>query len=262
MKKASYHIGPRTVNGSHDKKVTRMSTINAKDRLMLALDVPSRKEAQQLLASVQDAISIVKIGLELYTAEGPDIVQWAIGQGKRVFLDLKFLDIEETVRRATARVADMGVDFLTVHANRKALEAAVKGRGEQRGLKLLAVTVLTNCDANDLREMGSAWSVADLVIARAKLASELACGGVVASGQEPMAIRQAVGQNLLIVTPGVRPSGQGHDDHARVTTPTQAINAGADYLVIGRPIRDAADPQQTTETILSEMQRAFDAKKN
>src|SRR5574341_2479689 len=139
-----------------------MSKIVARDRLILALDVPSSAEADRLLDCVQDQIGFVKIGLELYTAAGPEMVKRVIDRGKRVFLDLKFLDIEETVRRATARVASMGVDFLTVHANSKALAAAVEGRGARRedGLKLLAVTVLTNFDANDLRDMGMQWSVA------------------------------------------------------------------------------------------------------
>jgi orotidine-5'-phosphate decarboxylase len=177
----------------------------------------------------------------------------------RVFLDLKFLDIEETVRRATARVASMGVDFLTVHANRKALTAAVQGR-EGSALKLLAVTVLTNFDSNDLRDMGIQRTVQDLVTARALLASEVGCDGVVASGEEAAAIRQKVGPRFTLVTPGVRPAGKGVDDHARATTPTQTISAGADYLVIGRPIRDAADPAVTVAGIVAEMQTAFDAR--
>jgi orotidine-5'-phosphate decarboxylase len=239
-----------------------MASVNARDRLILAMDVPSSEEAEQLLDRVGDSIRFVKIGLELYTAAGPAIVEKVLAQGKRVFLDLKFLDIEETVRRATARVAGMGVDFLTVHANRKALAAAVEGRGTRRedGLKLLAVTVLTNFDAGDLRDMGMQWSVGDLVAARAKLAHEVGCDGVIASGEEPVAIRQRVGGGFLIVTPGIRPSGKGADDHARVTTPTQAIKAGADYLVVGRPIRDAADPQAAAEEIVVEMQTAFNAR--
>lgn len=240
-----------------------MARIDARDRLILALDVPSVAEADRLMGRVGDGVRFVKIGLELYAAAGPDVVRLARASGKRVFLDLKFLDIEETVRRATARVAEMGVEFLTVHANRKALRAAVEGRGEFRGensLKLLAVTVLTNFDAHDLRDMGVQLSVADLVVARAKLAAEVGCDGVVASGEEPAAIRRNVGDGFLIVTPGIRPAGKGIDDHARPTTPTQAIKAGADYLVVGRPIRDAADPKAAAETIVAEMQAAFDAR--
>lgn len=236
-----------------------MSKIAARDRLILALDVPSSAEADRLLDHVDDQIGFVKIGLELYTAAGPQMVERVIDRGKRVFLDLKFLDIEETVRRATARVAAMGVDLLTVHANRKALAAAVQGRGTS-SLKLLAVTVLTNFDSQDLRDMGIQYSVQELVSARALLASEVGCDGVVASGEEAGVLRPKVGPRFLIVTPGVRPAGKGVDDHARVTTPTQTIAAGADYLVIGRPIRDAVDPAAAAAAILSEMQVAFDAR--
>jgi orotidine-5'-phosphate decarboxylase len=234
-----------------------MAKIIARDRLIFALDVPSVVEAERLLDRLQGHISFVKVGLELYTAAGPDMIK--LDRKMRVFLDLKFLDIEETVRRATAKVAAMGVDFLTIHANRKALAAAVQGR-EGSALKLLAVTVLTNFDSHDLRDMGIQRSVQDLVTARALLASEVGCDGVVASGEEPAAIRQKVGPRFLIVTPGVRPAGKGVDDHARATTPTQTIAAGADYLVIGRPIRDAVDPVATVTEIVNEMQAAFDAR--
>ncbi len=236
-----------------------MSKLVARDRLIFALDVPSAEEAERLLDRLQGQVSFVKIGLELYTAAGPDMVKRVVERGMRVFLDLKFLDIEETVRRATAQVAAMGVDFLTVHANRKALKAAVQGR-EGSPLKLLAVTVLTNFDGQDLRDMGIQRTVQDLVAARALLASEVGCDGVVASGEEPEAIRQKVGPRFVIVTPGVRPAGKGVDDHARATTPTQTIAAGADYLVVGRPIRDAADPAAAAAAIVAEMQMAFDAR--
>jgi orotidine-5'-phosphate decarboxylase len=236
-----------------------MAKIIARDRLIFALDVPSVVEAERLLDRLEGHISFVKVGLELYTAAGPEMIKRVLARKMRVFLDLKFLDIEETVRRATAQVAAMGVDFLTIHANRKALAAAVQGR-EGSTLKLLAVTVLTNFDSHDLRDMGIQRSVQDLVTARALLASEVGCDGVVASGEEPAAIRQKVGPRFLIVTPGVRPAGKGVDDHARATTPTQTIAAGADYLVIGRPIRDAADPVATVTEIVSEMQAAFDAR--
>lgn len=239
----------------------RETRIDAKDRLIVALDVPSAAEAEALVDRMGEQVRFVKVGLELYTVAGPDIVQRLVDRGKRVFLDLKFLDIEETVRRATARVAAMGATFLTVHANRKALIAAVQGRG-QSDLKLLAVTVLTNFDGQDLRDMGIQRSVQDLVTARAALAAEVGCDGVVASGEEPQAIRTKVGPNLLIVTPGVRPSGQGTDDHARATTPTQTIASGADYLVVGRPIRNASDPPAATTAILAEMQMAFDQRRS
>ncbi|HZS10779.1 MAG TPA: orotidine-5'-phosphate decarboxylase [Nitrospirales bacterium] len=237
--------------------------VNARDRLILALDVPSLDEGERMLDRVGDAVSFVKIGLELYTAAGPEMVRRASKRGKHVFLDLKFLDIEETVRRATVRAAEMGVQFLTVHANRKALNAAVEGRSEAvggAGLKLLAVTVLTNFDAGDLRDMGIQLGLADLVAARARLAAEVGFDGVVASGEEPQVIREKVPQKILIVTPGIRPSERGADDHARVATPHHAIAAGADYLVVGRPIRDADDPRAAADLIVAEMQAAFDAR--
>jgi orotidine-5'-phosphate decarboxylase len=236
-----------------------MPNIVARDRLIFALDVPSADEAERLLDRLKGHVSFVKVGLELYTVAGPDMVKRLVDRKMRIFLDLKFLDIEETVRRATARVASMGVEFLTVHANRKALTAAVEGRAGSV-LKLLAVTVLTNFDDHDLREMGIQRSIQDLVTARALLASEIGCDGVIASGREATAIRQKVGPRFMIVTPGVRPAGKGTDDHARVTTPSQAIAEGADYLVIGRPIRDAADPPAAVEAIVAEMQAAFDAR--
>lgn len=236
-----------------------MPNIVARDRLIFALDVPSADEAERLLDRLKGHVSFVKVGLELYTVAGPDMVKRLVDRKMRIFLDLKFLDIEETVRRATARVASMGVEFLTVHANRKALTAAVEGRVGS-ALKLLAVTVLTNFDDHDLREMGIQRSIQDLVTARALLASEIGCDGVIASGREATAIRQKVGPRFMIVTPGVRPAGKGTDDHARVTTPSQAIAEGADYLVIGRPIRDAADPPAAVEAIVAEMQAAFDAR--
>ena len=180
-----------------------------------------------------------------------------------MFLDLKFHDIPSTVEKSCRAVTAHRIAMLTVHASGgpQMLRAAVEGRGGS-GLKLLAVTVLTNFDANDLREMGIQRSVGDLVAARAALAAEVGCDGVVASGEEPAAIRGSVGDRLLIVTPGIRPSGKGVDDHARPTTPTQSIKAGSDYLVVGRPIRDAADPNDAVEAIVAEMQAAFDARKN
>lgn len=235
-----------------------MSKISAIDRLMVALDVPDARAAEGLLDQLQDSVSIVKIGLELFTSVGPAVVKMVQDRGKQVFLDLKFFDIDETVKRATARVADLGVQFLTIHAHRKTMQAAVEGKREQPDLKILAVTVLTNFDLKDVQESGSTWSISELVVARAKAAFEAGCHGVVASGQEPEAIRQGVGQKLAIVTPGVRPAGTNTHDQARVTTPTQAIKQGSDYLVVGRPIRDANDPQVAAQLIVSEMQIAFD----
>ena len=247
------------VNG----KETRMernikgSDIPAKERLVFALDVPTAKAAEAMLDRVQETVGVIKIGLELFTSEGPAVVRMVQRYGKPVFLDLKVLDIGETVQRTTARVADMGVSFLTVHAGRKALAAAVMGRAGHPEMNILAVTVLTNVEQADLRESGYDGTIEQAVVARARVAAEEGCDGVIASGKEPTAIRSAIDSPLLIVTPGVRPAGQRVDEHARATTPRQAIHAGADYLVVGRPIRDAPDPRAAAQAIMSEMQAAF-----
>ena len=234
------------------------SGIQAKDRLVFALDVPTAKAAEAMLDRVQGAVGVIKIGLELFASEGPAVVRMVRQYGHPVFLDLKVLDIAETVQRTTARVADMGVSFLTVHAERKALAAAVAGRAGHPEMNILAVTVLTNLDQADFREWGYDGTIEQVVVARAGMAAEVGCDGVIASGKEPPAIRSAVGSPLLIVTPGVRPAGQGVDEHARAVPPRQAIHAGADYLVVGRPIRDAPDPSAAAQAIVDEMQAAFD----
>ena len=232
--------------------------IQAKDRLVFALDVPTAKAAEAMLDRVQESVGVIKVGLELFASEGPAIVRMVRRYGKPVFLDLKVLDIAETVQRTTARVADMGVSFLTVHAERKALSAAVKGREADPAMKILAVTVLTNVEPADLRESGYDGTVEQVVVARARVAADVGCDGVIASGKEPEAIRSAIDSPLLIMTPGVRPAGQGVDEHARAVTPRQAIHAGADYVVVGRPIRDAPDPGAAAQAIVDEMQAAFD----
>ncbi len=238
-----------------------MTTVRANERLILALDVATVDEAERLLGRVGDDVSVVKVGLELFTLAGPRFVHRLREGGKHVFLDLKFLDIGETVCRAARQAADMGVAFLTIHADRKALEGAVKARGERRsGMKILAVTVLTSTGTKDLQEAGIQMAIPDLVVARARLASELGCDGVVASGEEPQLIRQQLGRNLVIVTPGIRAEKGSRDDHARVSTPASAIAAGSDYLVVGRPIRDAPDPRAAAQAIIGEMQAAFDAR--
>ncbi len=239
-----------------------MTTVRASERLILALDVATVEDAERLLGRVGDDVPIVKVGLELFAQAGPRLVHRLREAGRRVFLDLKFLDIGETVRRATRQVADLGVEFLTVHADRQALEAAVKAREESRsGMKILAVTVLTSTGTQDLQEVGIQMAVPDLVALRARFASELGCDGVVASGEEPQVIRRQVGESLVIVTPGIRAEPGRRDDHARVSTPASAIAAGSDYLVVGRPIRDAPDPRAAAQAIIREMQAAFDARK-
>lgn len=234
------------------------SRIQAKERLVFALDVPTAEAAEAVLDRVHSAVGVIKIGLELFTREGPAIIRMAQDRGNPVFLDLKILDIDETVQRTTAQVAELGVSFITVHAHRKTLAAAVKGRAVNPDMKILGVTVLTNCDRSDLQEWGSTWSVEQVVVARARAAAELGCDGVIASGQEAKAIRSVIPSPFLIVTPGVRPAGTGGDDHARSTTPSQAVQFGADYVVVGRPIRDAPDPCAAADAIVAEMQEAFD----
>ena len=246
----------RTIFVSMDRNV-KSRKIQAKDRLVFALDVPTAKAAEAMLDRVQGAIGVIKIGLELFTSEGPAVVRMVRQYGHPVFLDLKVLDIAETVQRTTARVADMGVSFLTVHAERKALAAAVMGRAGHPEMNILAVTVLTNLDQADLRESGYHGTIEQMVVARAGMAAEVGCDGVIASGEELTAIRSAVDSPLLIVTPGVRPAGKDVDEHARSTTPRQAIHAGADYLVVGRPIRDAPDPCTAAQAIVDDMQTAF-----
>ncbi|TLY31401.1 MAG: orotidine-5'-phosphate decarboxylase [Nitrospirae bacterium] len=230
--------------------------IEPRERLILALDVPSADEAKRLLDRVRDSVAFVKIGLELFTAAGPDIVRWALAQRKRVFLDLKLLDIGETVKRATAAAADLGVTFLSVHATGQTVRAAVEGRGRS-AVKILAVTVLTSFDEADLVEMGIVESVRDTVLKRARLAISLGTDGVVASGVEASMIRRELGKNPIVVIPGIRPVGSSHDDQVRVTTPAGAIAAGGDYLVVGRAIRDAADPAEAARAIQAEIEVAL-----
>jgi len=230
--------------------------LDPRERLILALDVPSADEAKRLLDRVRDSVAFVKIGLELFTAAGPDIVRWALAQRKRVFLDLKLLDIGETVKRATAAAAELGVTFLTVHATGQTVRAAVEGRGRS-AMKILAVTVLTSFDEADLVEMGIAESVRDTVLKRARLAISFGADGVVASGVEAAMIRRELGKNPIVVIPGIRPVGSSHDDQVRVTTPAGAIAAGGDYLVVGRAIRDAADPAEAARAIQAEIEVAL-----
>jgi orotidine-5'-phosphate decarboxylase len=230
--------------------------LEPRERLILALDVPSAEEAKRLLDRVGDAVGFVKIGLELFTAAGPDIVRWAVAQNKQVFLDLKLFDIGETVRRATAAAAELGVALFTVHAAGQTVRAAVEGRGPAP-MKILAVTVLTSFSDADLRESGVAESVRDTVLRRARTAAAVGADGFVASGGETAMIRREFGKGPLIVVPGIRPAGSSHDDQIQVTTPAGAIAAGADYLVVGRPIRDAADPAAAARAIQAEIDVAL-----
>ncbi len=230
--------------------------MKASDRLIVALDVPTVKEAKEIVLSLEGAVSFFKVGLELQFDAGRPFVEWLRNRGCRVFLDLKFYDVEETVRRAVANLADIGADFLTVHGNREIMQAAVVGRGKS-DLKILAVTVLTSMNSEDMEDFGLGCSVSDLVARRANMAMEIGCDGVITSGMEVASLRK---HPFLLVVPGIRPSGSEINEHKRSVTPATAIAAGADYLVVGRPIRDAENRSVAAEAILAEMQTALKAR--
>jgi orotidine-5'-phosphate decarboxylase len=236
-----------------------MSHVTARERLIVALDMPTLEEAQRLVAKLDDSVGFYKVGLELLFAGGLELARALKAEGKHVFLDMKLLDIGNTVERAVANATEFGVDFLTVHGHDlKTLRGAVNGRGKSR-LKLLAVTVLTNLTADDLRQQGCLMAPSDLVLMRARLAHEAGFDGVVASGQEASRIREAVGPGFLIVTPGIRLTGSATDDQERIATPDHAIAAGADYIVVGRPITQADDPKATAETFIHHIREAHAA---
>jgi orotidine-5'-phosphate decarboxylase len=227
-----------------------------KDKLIVALDLPTYDEARALVDRLGDAVSFYKIGLELLLAGGLELARELKFDGKRVFLDLKFLDIGNTVERAVAAAAGLGVDFLTVHGlDTKTLNAAVRGRAGSN-LKLLAVTVLTNLEQADLDEQGISLTPEQLVLRRAKLANTAGFDGAIASGQEAGAVRAASGPQFLIVTPGIRLAGADSGDQNRVTTPEDALRAGADHLVVGRPINAAKDPRAAAEAFLARIAEA------
>ncbi|MBI5554552.1 MAG: orotidine-5'-phosphate decarboxylase [Elusimicrobia bacterium] len=230
--------------------------INAKDRLIIALDVSSWEEARSLVKKLKGVVSFFKIGIILHLMTGIDFIKEIIASGNKVFLDLKYFDVEDTIREAVENVSKMGVTFLTLHGTGKIIKAAVEGRGKS-GLKLLAVTVLTSLEAQDIKDLGFECSVEDLVLFRAKKAAAAGCDGVIASGREAELIREKIGNKLLVVSPGIRRKTDTVDDHKRPATPTNAILGGADYLVVGRPIIKDKDPRQAAADIIKEMEIAF-----
>ncbi len=223
-------------------------TIPTRDRLIFAMDVPDPGRARKLASTLGDAVRFYKLGLELMMSGGYfELLEWMIEHDKKVFADLKFFDVPATVAAAVRQLAKHGVTFATVHGNQGIMEAAAQAKG---GMKILAVTVLTSLDRGDLDDLGFACDVEQLVLSRARRAFEAGCDGVVASGLELPALRRAVDGRLLVVTPGIRPvENRPADDQKRVVTVEQAFQDGADYIVVGRPIRDAADPQQAAESI-------------
>jgi orotidine-5'-phosphate decarboxylase len=224
-----------------------MSGIPRTERLIVALDVPTAQEARALAERLGDSVRFYKVGLELFTSGGAfELVDWLAARGNKVFADLKLYDIPETVRRAVANLSGRGATFLTVHGHRSVMEAAAREKG---ALKILAVTVLTSFDQRDLDEMGSTRTVEELVLARARGAAESGCDGVIASGLEAKPLKAEFGHRLLVVTPGIRPAPGAGDDQKRTVDVAQAFANGADYIVVGRPVREARDPRAAAQAI-------------
>jgi orotidine-5'-phosphate decarboxylase len=230
------------------------SSIPREERLIVAVDVPEVSEALALVDRLGDAVRFYKLGLEVaMSGRYFELADELAARGKRVFADLKFFDIPATVAAAVRQLAKREVQFATVHGNESTIRAAVAEKGP---LKLLAVTVLTSIDADDFRDLGIELEVAPLVLSRARRVVALGCDGVVASGREARALREAVGEDFLIVSPGIRPQ-QRSDDQKRVVTPREAFESGADYIVVGRPIREAPDPRAAAEAIQATIAERF-----
>ena len=224
-----------------------------RERLIVALDVPDVAQAERLVDRLEDAAIFYKIGMQLQFNGGLDYARRLVDRGKKVFLDSKLYDIDETVTLAVANIVRMGVSFLTIHGVGATVRAAVRGRGDSP-LRLLAVTALTSLDAADLAEIGIDGPVGDYVLKRARNAAVAGCDGVIASGQEASRIREASGDRFLIVTPGIRSAGTSHHDQKRVATPEAAIIAGADYLVVGREITQSTDPVAAAENVVRQIE--------
>lgn len=228
--------------------------IENRDRLIVALDVPTSKQAIELVDLLGERVSFYKIGLELFmSGEYFELLDQLSARGKKIFVDLKFFDVPATVGRAVAQLNGKGVTFATVHGNDSIMRAAADNKGD---VQILAVTVLTSLDRGDLDDLGFKCDVAELVLSRARRAVELGCDGVVASGQEASAMREKLGDSFMVVTPGIRPV-DNDDDQKRVVTAEQAFTNGADYIVVGRPIRDAQDPRAAAEALQAEINAVF-----
>ncbi len=230
--------------------------IEARDRLIVPLDLPGVAEAEAMVERLGDTVTFYKIGYQLAYAGGLPLIGRLAGAGKKVFADLKLHDIGNTVARGVESVARLGATFLTVHAYPQTMKAAVEGRAGS-GLQILAVTVLTSYDDGDLHAAGYRLNVADLVEARAQQAQVLGIDGLVCSPEEAASVRKIVGHQMKLVTPGIRPAGADAGDQKRIMTPARAIAAGADYLVVGRPITSAADPKSAADAIQAEVAQAL-----
>jgi orotidine-5'-phosphate decarboxylase len=227
-------------------------TLEARDRLILALDTPTLAEAETMIAKTRGAVGVYKVGYQLAFAGGVPLAERLARAGTRVFLDMKLHDIGSTVANGVASVAAMGAEFLTVHAYPQTMKAAVEARGTSK-LKILAVTVLTSYDDADLAAAGYRMPVVELAAERARQAREIGVDGIVCSAEEAERLRKIVGPEMLLVTPGIRPAGAASGDQKRIMTPAKAIAAGADYLVVGRPIVQAPDPKAAAEAIVAEI---------
>ena len=224
-----------------------------RDRLIVALDFPDATTAGDLVSRLGEAVTFYKIGMELvYGGDGVALAKQLISQNKRVFIDLKLHDIPNTVERATGQIARLGATFLTVHAYPQTMRAARQGAAGT-SLKILGVTVLTSYDDLDVAEAGYAGGVRDIVARRARQAKQAAIGGLILSPEELAETRAAVGPDFLLVSPGIRPAGEASADQKRIMNPARAIAAGADYLVIGRPVTNAPDPKAAAAAIINEM---------
>jgi orotidine-5'-phosphate decarboxylase len=235
--------------------------IPTRERLIVALDVDTHEEAKALVEGLGDAVWFYKLGLQLFMAGNYlDLVAWLRERGKKVFVDLKFFDVPETVSKAVARMRDCGAEFATIHGNDAVMQAAAAVDRSKSGLKLLAVTVLTSLDRGDLDDLGfpAQASVEQLVLSRARRALAHGCDGVISSGLEAEALRSELGDRFLVVSPGIRPvDNRTEDDQKRVMTPERALRSGADYLVVGRPIRGAANPYDAAMGIQKTMRELF-----
>jgi orotidine-5'-phosphate decarboxylase len=250
---AAFNRIPQSPSSAHTGRTD--SRIDPRERLIIALDVSTADAARKIVAAVGDSALTYKVGMQLYTAEGPQVVRDLVASGRRVFLDLKYHDIPNTVGSAVAEAAKLGVSMLTVHAagSSKMLRAAVDAAKASPELMVLAVTVLTSLDGNDLEKIGVTGSVADSVVRLAAIALANGCQGVVTSPREASTLRRELGDAFAIVTPGVRPAGGSVGDQLRIATPAEAIAAGASHIVVGRPITEAADPAAEATAILGQI---------
>jgi len=230
-------------------------TTDAKNRLIVALDLPSVEAAEKMVARLGDAVMFYKMGYQLGFAGGLGLAQKLIDAGRQVFLDFKLHDIGNTVEKGVESVAKVGATFLTVHGYPQTMKAAVAGKAGAK-LKILAVTVLTSYDDNDLAGAGYRLTVGELAAERARQARECGVDGLVCSAEEVAALRKIAGSGMVLVTPGIRPAGSASGDQKRIMTPAKAIAAGADYLVVGRPILEAADPKAAAQAIVAEINQA------